>query len=89
MQQTVDADANVTKDLTDVDAVLETILVSGLSYFFSSVAAVEITEADADATTAVSGSSSCYSSAADGETMAEAVAVITADVAATICAAKI
>ena len=70
------------------DAVLETILVSGLSYFFSSVAAVEITEADADATTAVSGSSSCYSSVVASATT-EAAAVTTADVAATICAAKI
>ncbi len=88
MQQTVDAVANVTKDLTDVDAVLETILVSGLSYFLSSVAVLEITEAVADATTAVSGLSSCYSAAADGETITEAATAITADVAATICAAK-
>ena len=88
MQQTVDADAQ-TKDLTDVDAVSETILVSGLSSCYSAVVVSEVTEAVADATTVVSGLSFCYSAVADGETTTEAAVVTTADVAATICAAKI
>lgn len=82
MQQTAVAVANVTKDLTDADLV--TTLVSGLSYFLSSVAVAVITEAASVATTAVSGLSSCYSAAVDGEITAEVVAVV----AATICAAN-
>jgi len=51
VQQTAVAVVNVTKDL-DVDADLETTLVSGLSYFFYSVAETlgVLTVADADAT---------------------------------------
>lgn len=83
MQQTAVAVANVTKDLTDAD--LATTLVSGLSYFLSSVAvAVATTEVASVVTTAVFGLFSCYSSAADVETTVEAVAVV----AATICAAN-
>ena len=86
MQQTADAVANVTKDLV-VDS--ETILVSGSSYFFCSVAAIAGAETvvDADATIAVSGSSSYSSAVADS---AETAVVLTvADVAATICAANL
>ena len=89
MQQTADAVANVTKDLTDVDADLVTTLVSGLSYFLSSVAVAVVTaEAASVVTTAVSGLSSCYSSAVAGETTVEAVLVAVAVVAATTCAAN-
>lgn len=59
----MDADAQ-TKDLTDVDADLETILVSGLSYssYAVVVTALAVTEADvADATTACGLSSYCSS----------------------------
>ena len=51
MQQTADAVVE-TKDLTDVDADLETTLVSGLSYFFYSAVetALVLAVADADAT---------------------------------------
>ena len=84
MQQTVDVDAQ-TKDLTDVDADLETLLVSGSSY--SSYAVVEtdlaVTEADAaDATTAYGLSSYCSSVAdlvvTEAETAADGDATITA-----------
>ena len=79
MQQTADA---LTKDQTDVDA--ETILVSGLSYFFYAVAVILGVLAVADvAMTAACGSSSCYSSVVVLATQ-EAAAV--AD--ATICAAN-
>lgn len=64
----------------------ETILVSGLSYFFSAVAVTlgVLTVADV-AMTAAYGLSSCYSAVADSvATEAET----TADVAATICAAN-
>lgn len=67
---------------------METILVSGLSYFFSAVAVTlgVQTVADADvAMTAAYGLSSCYSSVADLETTE---VVMVADVAATICAAN-
>ena len=91
MQQTVDADANVTKDLTDVDAVLETILVSGLSYFFYSVVAMAVVQAVAvsDAMIAVSGLSSYSSSVADSVATAVVLTVADVDVAATICAANL
>lgn len=83
MQQTVDA---LTKDQTTADVDSATILVSGSSYSFSSVAVTlgVLTVADVDvAMTAAYGSSSCYSSAADLEiTEVDAVAV------ATICAAN-
>jgi len=68
---------------------LETTLVSGSSYFFCSVAAIAGAETvvDADATIAVSGSSSYSSAVADS---AETAVVLTvADVAATICAANL
>ena len=84
MQQTADADANVTKDqAADVDS--ETTLVSGSSYFLSSVVAIAGAEAvvDADATIAVSGLSSCCSSVA---ALATTEAAAVAD--ATICAAN-
>ena len=82
MQQTADAVAE-TKDLTDVDADLVTILVSGLSYSFYAVAVMVLVPAVADAVvamTVVFGLSSCYSAAA-------ASAAQEADVAATITAA--
>ena len=68
MQLTVDADA---KDLTTADADSETILVSGLSYFFYAVVAdAVLTAADSVvAMTAVCGSSSyCSAVAALAET---------------------
>lgn len=85
MQQTADAVAE-TKDQMDADVDLETILVSGLSYFFSSAVATAgvLTAVDADATIAVSGLSSCCSSVAASVTT-EVAAV--AD--ATICAANL
>ena len=81
MQQTVDVIAKEAEDL-----LAETILVSGLSYFFYAVADAVLIAVDSDvAMTAAYGSSSCYSSVADLEaTEAET----TADVAATICAAN-
>lgn len=84
MQQTVDAVANVTKDLV-VDVDLETTLVSGSSYFSYSAVATAGAEivVDVDATIAVSGLSSCCSAVADLEvTEAETAA----DVAATMVA---
>lgn len=94
MQQTVDAVANVTKDQDAVvvlDLVLVTTLVSGLSYFFCSAAAMAVAEAvaDVDATIAVSGLSSYSSSVADS-VLAEAEMVVDAKAAAdaTICAAN-
>ena len=71
-----------------MDADLATILVSGLSYFFSAVAVTlgVLTVADADvAMTAAYGSSSCYSSVAASATTEAETAV---DVDATICAAN-
>lgn len=65
MQQTADAVAE-TKDLTDVDADLVTILVSGLSYFFYAVAVTASVQAVAAAVAAMTvafGLSSCCSSA--------------------------
>lgn len=85
MQQTADAVAE-TKDLMDVDVDLETILVSGSSYFFYSVAATAGAEivVDADATIAVSGLSSCCSAVADLEaTEAETAADVAATTVAT------
>ena len=85
MQQTADAVANVTKDQA-VDAVLETTLVSGSSYFFFAVAetAGVLTVAVAVAVMTACGSSSCYSSvAALVETEAVMVAVADATTAAT------
>lgn len=94
MQQTVDAVVNVTKD-QDVVVVLdldsETTLVSGLSYFFCSAAAIAGAETvvDADATIAVSGSLSYSSAVADS--VETAVVLTVADVVAdaTICAANL
>ena len=85
MQLTVDADA---KDLTTADADSETILVSGLSYFFYAVVAdAVLTAADSVvAMTAVCGSSSNCSAVAD---LVETEAATTADVAATTPATKI
>ena len=93
MQQTVDVAADVqTKDLTDAVVDLETTLVSGLSYFFYSVVAIAsvqaVADAVADATIAVSGLSSCSSSAADSVETAVVLTVADVDVAATICAAN-
>ena len=93
MQQTVDADVDA-KDQTDVDveteldSVLETILVSGLSYSFCSAAETDVVQdvADLDVMTAVSGSLSYYSAVADLVETAVAQAVVA--VAATICAAN-
>lgn len=69
----------------------ETTLVSGLSYFFYS--AVEIagaeTVADADATIAVSGLSSCSSAVADSAAMAVVLTVVDVVADATICAANL
>lgn len=81
MQQTADA---VTKDQMDAVLDVETILVSGLSYFFYSAetTAGVLTVADADATIAASGSSSCCSSVAALETT-EAAAVADATITAT------
>ena len=79
MQQTVDADAQ-TKDLTDVDADLdlETILVSGLSYFSYAVAETVAVLIAADAEMIAYGLSSYYSSAVDAEVLkADVVAVAT------------
>lgn len=79
MQQTADAVAE-TKDLMDADVDSETILVSGLSYFFySAVATVGVlTVADVDATIAAFGLSSCCSSvAALATTEVDAVADVT------------
>ena len=93
MQQTVDAVVNVTKD-QDVVVVLdldsETTLVSGLSYFFCSAAAIAGAETvvDADATIAVSGLLS-YSSAVADSVLAEAEMVVDAVADATICAANL
>ena len=91
MQQTVDAVVE-TKDLTDVVADSETTLVSGSSYFFYSVAAIAgaetVVDADAVATTAVSGSSSYSSSVADSATTAVVLTVAVVDADATICAAN-
>jgi len=84
VQQTAVAVVNVTKDL-DVDADLETTLVSGLSYSSYSVAetALVLAVADADATIAVSGLSYFFYS------VAETLGVLTvADADATICAAN-
>ena len=94
MQQTVDAVVNVTKDQDAVvvlDSDLVTTLVSGSSYFFCSAVAIAGAETvvDADATIAVSGSSSYSSAVADSVGMAvvETVADVVAD--ATICAANL
>ena len=93
MQQTADADASVTKD-QDADVVLDsdlvTTLVFGSSYFFCSAAEIAGAEtvADADATIAVSGSSSYSSSVADS-VLAEAEMVVDAVADATICAANL
>ena len=68
MQQSVDAAVAVeTKDLMDVVVDSETTLVSGLSYFFYSVAetALVLAAADAVAMIAVSGLSFSSSSVAD------------------------
>lgn len=85
MQQTADAVANVTKDQTVVD--LEIILVSGSSYFFSSVAEITGVQDAAMAVvmTAVSGSSYSFSSAAvtAGDSDAAAVDATTATMTAT------
>lgn len=94
MQQTVDAVANVTKDqdvVVVLDLASETTLVSGLSYFFCSAAATAGAETvvDADATIAVSGSSSYSSSVADSAETTMALTVADVDVAATICAANL
>lgn len=69
-----------------MDADLETTLVSGSSYFFSAVAVTLGVQTVVDvAMTAAYGLSSCCSAVADSvATEAE----ITADVAATICAAN-
>jgi hypothetical protein len=93
VQQTVDAVANVTKDqdvVVVLDLASETTLVSGLSYFFCSAAetAGAETVVDADATIAVSGSSSYSSSVADS-VLAEAEMVADAVADATICAANL
>ena len=87
MQQTVDAVVQ-TKDLTDAVVDLETTLVSGLSYFLSSVAATAGAETVAvvDATIVVSGLSYFLSSVADS-VLAEAEMVAVA--VATICAANL
>ena len=64
MQQTADAVAE-TKDLTIVDADLETTLVSGLSYFSYAVAVtVSVLTVAAVVMTAAYGSSSCCSAVA-------------------------
>jgi hypothetical protein len=68
VQQTVDAVAE-TKDQMIVDVDLETILVSGLSYFFYAVADAVLIAVDSDvAMTAAYGLSSCCSAVADAET---------------------
>lgn len=80
MQQTV-AVAAETKDLTDVDADLETTLVSGLSYFFYAVVVTVLVPAAVDvAMTVAFGLSSCCSAVV-------ALAVPEADVDATTTAA--
>ena len=94
MQQTVDAVVNVTKDqdvVVVLDLVSVTTLVSGLSYFFCSAAAIAGAETvvDADATTAVSGLSSYSSSVADSAEMAVALTVADVVADATICAANL
>jgi hypothetical protein len=94
VQQTVDAVVNVTKDQDAVvvlDSDLVTTLVSGSSYFFCSAAAIAGAEtvADADATIAVSGSSSYSSSAADSAETAVALTVADVVADATICAANL
>ena len=84
MQQT--AVANVTKDLTDVDVVSVTILVSGSSYSFYAVAITAGVQDVADvavAMTAAYGSSSYCSSVA-----ALATTEVVVDVDATITASK-
>lgn len=84
MQQTADAVANVTKDQTVVD--LEIILVSGSSYFFSSVAEITgVQDAAMAVMTAVSGLSYSFSSAAvtAGDSDAAAVDAMTATMTAT------
>ena len=94
MQQTVDAVVNVTKD-QDADVVLDsdlvTTLVFGSSYFFCSAAAIAGAEtvADADATIAVSGLSSCSSAVADSAAMAVVLTVVDVVADATICAANL
>ena len=89
MQQTVDV-VVLTKDQMDADAVadldsdLETILVSGLSYFSYAVAETVAVLIAADAEMIAYGLSSYYSSAVDAEVLkADVVAV------ATIAATKI
>ena len=69
---------------------LETTLVSGSSYFFCSVAAIAGAETvvDADATIAVSGSSSYSSAVADSGATAVVLTVADVVAAATICAAN-
>ena len=69
---------------------LETTLVSGSSYFFCSVAAIAGAETvvDADATIAVSGSSSYSSAVADSGATAVVLTVVDVVAAATICAAN-
>ena len=92
MQQTVDAVVNVTKDQDAVvDSDLATTLVSGSSYFFCSAAAIAGAETvvDADATIAVSGSSSYSSSVADSAETAVALTVADVVADATICAANL
>ena len=93
MQQTVVAVVNATKDQDAVvvlDSDLVTTLVSGSSYFFCSAAAIAGVETvvDADATIAVSGSSSCSSAVADS-VLAEAEMTADAVADATICAANL
>ena len=90
MQQTADAVAE-TKDLTAADVDLETTLVSGSSYFFCSAVAIAGAEtvADAVATIAVSGLSSCCSAVADLVETAVALAVVAVVADATICAANL
>ena len=85
MQQTVDV-VVLTKDQTDVDADLdlETILVSGLSYFFYVVAEMAADLIAVDVEMIAYGLSSCCSSAVDAEVLEVAVV---ADV--TIAATKI
>lgn len=81
----MDADAQ-TKDLMDVDADLETILVSGSSYSSYAVAetALAVTVADVAVAMTACGSSSCCSSVVASATLEAA-----ADVDATTTATKI
>jgi hypothetical protein len=84
VQQTVDADAKELTMVVDADlaSVLETILVSGLSYFFYAVAetvsVLAVAVVDVAMTVAYGSSSYCSSAVASATTEVDADATTTA-----------